>query len=369
MTTGEIVIQVSWRRYVRSGIGLAVLVAAVAQDAPWSGSRGLGAAVALVAIVSGWLAWTIFPGRPRRVLAGTATTGLAGIGLVLTGTAPATWTLAPIAALAAGRRLRPAVSAGLATGFAVLLVALGLPAGVPPPALGAGVAALAVALLLGVALRQADELREKTRLGREERARAEELAERSRLAREVHDVLAHSLGALTVQLETADALLEAGRYGPARTSVVRAGELARDGLAETRRAIGALRGDPVPWREMIDELAGGYEGEARVVVEPEPPELPAEVSLALYRAAQEAITNVRRHAPGAPVEIRVGATPREVTLSVRNGPSPAREPGPLAGTGGGYGLVGLRERAELAGGSFSAGPSGEGWQLQLRVPR
>ena len=103
-----------------------------------------------------------------------------------------------------------------------------------------GPVVIAFGVLTGVVRRQSAELAEDARQFREAQARSAALDERARIAREIHDVLAHSLAALTVQLETADALLETGRNEQAHTSVLRAGQLAREGLAETRRAIGAV---------------------------------------------------------------------------------------------------------------------------------
>jgi len=224
-----------------------------------------------------------------------------------------------------------------------------------------GPAILAVCLAAGM-LRRAT-----VRLQREaEAARAEQaaLAERARIAREIHDVLAHTLAALTVQLETADALLEGGRAEQARELVVRAGQLAREGMAETRRAIGALRGEALPLPDLLAVLSSGYPT-ATLTVIGEPRDLDADTGLALYRAAQEALTNVRKHAPGAPVELHLSYRPDDVELAVVNGPG---SNGVLAGAGGGYGLTGLRERAQLAGGEFSAGPRDGGWRVGVRIP-
>ena len=360
-----------WRVYARNVIVLALVLTAVTvgTPGPWLSPLGAIVILGLLGVVVGWAIWLFFIADPRRVLAGTATMGLAGVVLILSSPAPSGWLAPAIASLIAGRRVRPTRSITLAGGLVVLVVAGGAAVGLPPVRLAAGTGAIAVGLLIGLARRQADELREKTRLGEEERERAELLAERGRMAREVHDVLAHSLGALMVQLEAADALLEAGRPEQARSSVGRAGQLAREGLAETRRAISALRGDPMPWRRMIAELADAYEGEARATIAPDvPDDLPAEVALALYRSAQEAMTNVRKHAPGAPVDLTVEHTPGEVTLSVVNGPATTRAPRSLPGTGGGYGLTGMRERAELTGGTLAAGPCDQGWSVHVRIP-
>ncbi|HWB35535.1 MAG TPA: histidine kinase, partial [Rugosimonospora sp.] len=214
-----------------------------------------------------------------------------------------------------------------------------------------------------------------TRLAEEaerDRARAAALDERARIAREIHDILAHALAALTVQLETADALLDGGRVAQAQDSVRRAGQLAREGLTETRRAIGALRGDTVPLPELVDALVASYKSNVdtsvTVTVTGEPRVLEPDVVLALYRTAQEALTNAQKHAPGAPVDLALRYHPGSVELAVVNGAMPAGTERPLAASGGGYGLAGLRERAELAGGALEAGPVGDGYRVGVTIP-
>ncbi|MEU7058801.1 histidine kinase [Streptomyces sp. NPDC046197] len=207
-------------------------------------------------------------------------------------------------------------------------------------------------------------------LAQERAARAAEaesaaLAERARIAREIHDVLAHSLSAQLVHLEAARLLIE---RGAAREQilerVVAARGMARDGLAETRQALSALRGELTPLETFLSELVGANDG-AEVTVTGEPRPLPAEASQAVRRVAQEALTNVRKHAPGAKVRLRLDYAEHEVTLDVRDS---GGTPGELTGTGGGYGLLGMRERAELLGGSLEAGPHEEGFTVTLKVP-
>ncbi|RFU84514.1 sensor histidine kinase [Streptomyces triticagri] len=192
------------------------------------------------------------------------------------------------------------------------------------------------------------------------------LGERARIAREIHDVLAHSLSAQTVHLEAARLLIE---RDAAREQilerVVAARAMAREGLAETRQALSALRGEMVPVDEYLHEIAAA-DG-ARVEVAGEPRSLEAEVSQALRRVAQEALTNARKHAPGASIQVRLGYEHGEVTLEVRDS-GRTRDEAPLGETGSGYGLLGMRERAELLGGAFEAEPEGEGFVVRLRVP-
>ncbi|MFI5977149.1 sensor histidine kinase [Streptomyces sp. NPDC051452] len=191
------------------------------------------------------------------------------------------------------------------------------------------------------------------------------LTERARIAREIHDVLAHSLSAQLVHLEAARLLIENGADRERILErVVAARGMARDGLAETRQALSALRGELTPLEDFLAELVSGADN-AEVTVTGERRPLPAEASQAVRRVAQEALTNVRKHAQGAKVRLRLDYSPREVTLDVRDW---GGRPGELTGSGGGYGLLGMRERAELLGGSLDAGPDEEGFMVTLKVP-
>jgi signal transduction histidine kinase len=217
-----------------------------------------------------------------------------------------------------------------------------------------------------------EQLLAETRRANAEQAHAAALAERSRIAREIHDVLAHSLSALTVQLEAADALLTSGTNpDKAHSYVVTARRIAREGLTETRRAIAALREDTPPLRSLLRGLADTYEldtgATVTVIADCDPTNLQPDASLALYRTAQESLTNARKHAPGAPIELALACTESAIELTVTNAAATAPVTA-LASSGGGYGLAGLKERAELAGGSLVAGPCGEGWRVSLRIP-
>ncbi|MGY4924685.1 sensor histidine kinase [Streptomyces sp. 900105755] len=207
-------------------------------------------------------------------------------------------------------------------------------------------------------------------LAQERAARAAEaesaaLAERARIAREIHDVLAHSLSAQMVHLEAARLLIERGADRELILErVVAARGMARDGLAETRQALSALRGELTPLEDFLTELVGSTDG-AEVAVTGERRSLPAEASQTVRRVAQEALTNVRKHAHGAKVQVRLDYSEHEVALNVRDS---GGRPGELSGAGGGYGLLGMRERAELLGGSLEAGRDDEGFEVRLRVP-
>ncbi|MEU5634443.1 sensor histidine kinase [Streptomyces rishiriensis] len=226
--------------------------------------------------------------------------------------------------------------------------------------------------LAGYALRLDAEARGNAQrlLAQERAARAAEaesaaLAERARIAREIHDVLAHSLSAQLVHLEAARLLIERGAdREQILARVVAARGMARDGLDETRQSLSALRGEVTPLEDFLSDLVRSSDG-AEVTVGGERRPLPAEASQAVRRVAQEALTNVRKHAPGAKVCVRLEYSPREVTLDVRD---TGGSPGELAEVGGGYGLLGMRERAELLGGSLAAGPGEEGFVVTLKVP-
>ncbi|MEV0094469.1 histidine kinase [Streptomyces sp. NPDC050738] len=193
------------------------------------------------------------------------------------------------------------------------------------------------------------------------------LAERGRIAREIHDVLAHSLSAQMVHLEAARLLIEREPQGEFRDRilerVVAARGMAREGLAETRQALSALRGEMTPVEDFLQEVVGA----AELAVTGDRRPLPAEASQAVRRVAQEAMTNVRKHAPGALVRVRLAYGPGEVALEVRDSGG-HRPEGELTVSGSGYGLLGMRERAELLGGTLEAGPDEEGFVVRLRVP-
>ncbi|CAM5711532.1 histidine kinase OS=Streptomyces tendae OX=1932 GN=GUR47_34840 PE=4 SV=1 [Streptomyces tendae] len=261
----------------------------------------------------------------------------------------------------------------VAAALPVISVALTCYAVVSDDAWPATAATVAGLILAGYVLRLDAEARGSAQrlLAQERAARAAEaesaaLAERARIAREIHDVLAHSLSAQLVHLEAARLLIE--RDADRRQildRVVAARGMAREGLAETRQALSALRGDLTPLEDFLAQLVGMTEGAADVTITGDRRPLPAEASQAVRRVAQEALTNARRHAPGARVRVRLEYGSHEVMLDVRDSGGPSGEG---AGTGGGYGLLGMRERAELLGGSLSAGPGEEGFVVTLKVP-
>jgi signal transduction histidine kinase len=200
-------------------------------------------------------------------------------------------------------------------------------------------------------------------------AREATLEERGRIAREIHDVLGHALSSVAMQLDMADALHAEGRDQDANEAVRRARALAVSGIGETRRAIHALREDTLPLPETIAHIAHG--STAGFEIQGEPGEVRVEVAQAVIRTAQEAITNAQRHAPGAEVNLLLDYTDRLIRLTVTD--TGTAEPGARPNhPGSGMGLVGMRERASLLGGTLYAGPAeppAPGWMVRLELPR
>jgi signal transduction histidine kinase len=202
-------------------------------------------------------------------------------------------------------------------------------------------------------------------------ARAATLAERARLAREIHDILAHALSGQVMSLEAAKLLaLKTDADPRVVAQVERAHRLAKDGLADTRRAIGALRGDVLPGPERLPELVEDARVThgvlATLTVRGEPHRLSPEAGLAVFRAAQEALTNTAKHAGrGATADLTVTWGADDLELLAVDKPRTAPPDLPASG----YGLTGLRERAELAGGTVHAGPTRDGgFELRLTLP-
>jgi signal transduction histidine kinase len=193
--------------------------------------------------------------------------------------------------------------------------------------------------------------------------------ERNRIARDIHDGLGHYLTVVYVQLEAAHALLDREPQS-ARAALLKAQEMTREGLADVRRSVALLRGPSAAQRPLlaaIEKLASecradGIDAAIRLSGTPRP--LPEAVELTLYRAAQEALTNVRRHARASRLQIELAfAAGAGIRLRVEDDGVGAERPGQ------GFGLLGLRERAESVGGKLSVESSpGRGFVLQMELP-
>jgi signal transduction histidine kinase len=229
---------------------------------------------------------------------------------------------------------------------------------------------------LGRANDQAARLLAELEASRAAEARTAGLAERQRLAREMHDVLAHSLSGLLLKLEGARMLAARNPADLRLPEMIDAARrLGMSGLDEARRAIGALRGDEMPGPDQLPELAAWFGQDrgipCRLTVTGTERQLGVDLRLAVYRVAQEALTNIAKHAHPDCVEVRLAYLPDATRLAIEDfaaadAPGSAARPGPA--DGGGYGLTGMRERLELAGGRLVAGPSQDGWTVTAEIP-
>ena len=194
------------------------------------------------------------------------------------------------------------------------------------------------------------------------------LAERTRIARELHDVVAHHISAIAIQAESARFTTPGlPELGADRFTAI--GDSARSALDEMRRLLGVMRAPvdaaelaPQPGFDQLNALIEEHRTlgcEVRFSVRGPVAELPVAVELIAYRVVQEALTNVRRHANGAAVEVSLDYTPTLLRVSVRDhGPGVSPQVGVDADAG--FGLVGMRERVEAIGGTFTAGDHAEG---------
>jgi signal transduction histidine kinase len=340
---------------------------------------------------AGWLVFLVAdmarPPRPGIAVAALAVGALAAaavVGGTVTGDGTGTatgWVLVFVllAMFAVHPVPRPALTVALAAGI-VAVAAAGWPfgeLGVGRFVLFGGITAL---MTLSAGYRrqcrqraaQTAELLHQTRRARAEQARAAALDERTRIAREIHDVLAHSLGALGVQLEVAEALLaEQGDVDGALARLRRSRRLAAEGLAEARAAVAALRSDVAPLTEAVAALADAHRRDhavdPQVHIEGTPRPVTAPVAVPIVAVAREALTNAARHAPGAAVTIGLEFAADAVALTVHNSAPPRTSPEPAGAGVAGNGLTGMRERLALVGGHLHAGPDGAGWVVRAEV--
>ena len=208
-----------------------------------------------------------------------------------------------------------------------------------------------------------------------EQRRADLLDERARIAREIHDVLAHSLGALGIQIQAARSVLhkDPGRAGELLAA---AQQMAAEGLTETRRAVHALRTDTLPLGEELARASDAYAQRYGVAVSFDtagvPAALPPDATVALLRIAQEALVNAAKHAAGQGVTVRLDYGDADVRLTVRNDLVPgarAGNPPDVSTVNGGYGLTGMQERLRLLNGTLQAGCQDNQWIVTAELPR
>ncbi|WP_416483258.1 sensor histidine kinase [Streptomyces sp. CL12] len=345
---------------------------------PGPEGRHLAALILIICTGLGWVGWLIGRRgqRPAVSAISVALLGAGGGAMVALSTFGAV--VVGVAALCAATLVDLIAAAALtAVGVACAAIAIAVVGHESSRLLTVGVGAL-LGLLLGVGRRQrhawarADaELAVARERSAVEHQRAELLGERHRIAREVHDVLAHTLSALSVQMTALDSLVEDGVPArEVRAAIGRSRRLVVEGLEETHRAVRALRDEPVALDERLSALANGEGAAFRIRGRVRP--LPPPVGMAMVRVAQESLTNVRKHAPsGAEVTVELLFGESYIDLTVTNtatdwdGVDPARR---CAATRGGYGLHGMRERVELLHGTFSAGPKNGFWRVRAEIP-
>jgi signal transduction histidine kinase len=273
---------------------------------------------------------------------------------------------------ARGRALAGVV---LLSGVALFLCGVWEPYAVQPGSRFPAFIGMAVPLVVGAALgarqRARTALHDEQERADEALARQGALAERARIAREMHDVVAHSMSMIAVRAETAPYRL--GEVPPpVRTEFAEVANAARQSLAEMQTLLGVLRSDdraeraPQPGLPDVEELlrsarSAGAELQWELLL----PEVPAALGLSAYRIVQQGIANAAQHAPGAPVRVRIAGEDGVLRIEIVN----ARGTATPAGPGGGNGLPGMRERAALHGGTVKASSTVDGgFQLVAELP-
>jgi signal transduction histidine kinase len=363
-----------------AAIAFVVATSLLARPAPGGHGAALGAAAALIVFCGATIAamWLTGAGPAVQlvvllvaVVSAAALIGLQGNGAAFLGVFPAVC----LAALILPVRLS-AVVAGVAVGaVSVAWVSNG---GAPIAGIVLNDFGILAFFLLSLFARRLRDSNQRAELllaeleqTRAAQAQAAALAERQRLAREMHDVLAHSLSGLVLNLEGARLLAGQGGTDPqVGDAIDRAHRLARTGLEEARRAIGMLRDDALPGPERLADLAAEFEGDSGVactfaVTGDSARDLGTDGRLTFYRVAQESLTNIRKHAHAGLVEIRLAYEPSGTRLTIEDFDTCGEPPLP---DGTGYGLTGMRERAELLGGTLTAEPTGGGFLVELWAP-
>jgi len=370
-----------------SAAAIALILASVLTTSPEPGltGKGLDVSLSVVAFVAG----LALCARRRELAPGDRLLGLALLGAassVLTWVQPdsAGYAGVYVVVVIAGMRVA-ALPALVVAGGTVAAQLTIIATGADHPGMSAAGLLFSVVpwFMITRLIRQladrtnrAETLVEELRESREANARAAALNERGRVARELHDVLAHSLSALALQLEGTRLLARShGADAEVVAGLERAHKLAAGGLAEARQAIAALRGEALPGPERLQDLADAFAEQSPASCELRvlgaPRQLSSEASLALYRTAQEALTNIRRHSAATHVDITLAYDRAGTTLTVADhgpGAPVAAAFGGVAGSGGGYGLTGMRERAELVGGRLCAEPTADGFVVRLWLP-
>jgi signal transduction histidine kinase len=362
-------------------IAFVVITSFQARPAPGGHGEALGVAVALTMFCSATIAamWLMQAGsavQPAVLLAAVAGSaaliGLQGNGAAFLGVFP----VVCLAALVLPARLSAPVAGLAAAAVSVAWLSHG---GSPIAGIVLNDFGILAFFLLSLFARRLRESNQRAELllaeleqTRAAQAQAAALAERQRLAREMHDVLAHSLSGLVLNLEGARLLAAQGGANPhVGDAIDRAHRLARSGLEEARRAIGMLHDDALPGPERLADLAAEFEGDTGVpckvtVTGDTARDLGTDGRLTLYRVAQEALTNIRKHARPGRVELHLAYGASGTRLTIEDFGTCGERPASFDETG--YGLTGMKERAELLGGTLTAAATGGGFLVELWVP-
>jgi signal transduction histidine kinase len=229
-----------------------------------------------------------------------------------------------------------------------------------------GVVGVVASVLWQVHLREVEGRAEEAERTRDEMPRRRAVEERLRIARELHDIIGHSLGTIAVQAGVGRHLMETDpdKGADALESIAR---ISRDSLDEVRSVVAALRDDeppyhPAPGLADLPDLVETVRGTGLTVALRLPEDIeavPRQTGAAVYRITREALTNVLRHAGAAHASVQVEHHDGRVEVAIRDDGAGAGDGrGPDSGTG--HGITGMRERAEALGGSLSAGPSSDG---------
>jgi signal transduction histidine kinase len=359
-------------------VAIVVLVALTSKPGIGLSGRHLALAICLVVYLIEILGWPILrrDGVAARV-GELAVLGASSIAIVVLQPNGVSELPGSAVVFIAGVSLSPAFAVAVgATVTAGVAIAVGLARGSSAD-IAASALLCAVLGITGALLRRYRLSHEATELllarledARDDQARAAAAEERASIARELHDVLAHSLSGLSIQLEMVRKI--AGKEdAPAdlRAAIDGAADLAKQGLAEARDAVGALRRDDRLGVDQLPGLVAHFRRDFSLAVDytvagtPRP--VAPDLGLALYRVAREALTNVARHAEGATTHVELSFDEAEVRLVVTDG---GGSQSALAAEGSGWGLAGVRERIKRLGGDLSAGPSGAGWSVVVSAP-
>jgi len=354
-------------------MALAVVAAVVAVGAlRQNPNTALAAAGAVFAVLGS--AFLVYDRRPQLLFAAVATAGIAVEGNGLSNDLGwfAVCVIAGWCVVVVSRR------DGLIYWAAVMLLFAAEWLWVrPDPGWAAWLAGSTLIILCGLLIGHEISLVAQLRAAQAGLAEQARMAERNRIARELHDVLGHTLTVSLLHVQSARLAVEHDPADAAR-SLAEAERLGRECLAEVRTTVGLLRQDadggrargsgadgiaPMPGIAGLPALVERFRSagaDVSFTVAGDTAGLPATTGLAVYRILQEALTNAARHAPGAPTEVRLAVGAGAVTLTADSRAEP--------GTGTGLGVISMRERAESLGGSCAAGPGGHGWLVRATLP-